>query len=346
MLCKKKSSGVHYLPNGYTVWIMALRYLQWAHPSLMLVACIALAGVFILRSLRHYKIYKYPLVTQLLRSARFSWPWVARVQRPLLWLAALLCMIAAGGPALLVGKSASSSEGIDIMVVLDVSGSMQQQDDPTSPSRLEIAKQEAIRFIKQRPEDKIGLVIFAYGAVCRCPLTHDHQALIEIIQQLQINSYLPHHLTHLFRGIASALNRLQGEDKTTKVIILITDGNSNQGDATGKDVISIAQELGIKIYTIGIGARRMNNSPFAQFFDEGPNQQLLEAIATATGAKCYMASTQQELQQVYNAINALEKRQYEVEILGNYKDIGWQFAVAGAVIYAIYLLLSWWVVLL
>ncbi|MCL4380181.1 VWA domain-containing protein [Candidatus Dependentiae bacterium] len=324
---------------------MDITTLHWTHPWLGLGTLLIIIAGLLWYYWRPATLYTYPLVEQLL----MRWPqsdssWLRIVTIGSRVLALLLAACAAGGPAIPEGKSSTYYEGIDIMVVLDVSGSMQQQDDPTARTRLAAAKAEAIRFIAQRPHDAIGLVIFAYGAACRCPLTHDHRALIEVIEGLEINAYLPHHVTHLFRGVASALNRLAVDRKSRKVIILITDGNSNQGDVPGESIVTIARSLGVKIYTIGIGSPRQL-SPFAQLFDEGPNRELLEAIAQATGGRSYMAYTQEEMQQIYAAIDALEKQQYDVQLIGNYRDIGIYLLWAAALSYLLSLLIACWVVI-
>lgn len=320
--------------------------IHWTHPWLGIASiCLVISALLVHYWQRPY-VFSYSLTATIARKQGASCiNWLAAFQKIFWYLSLVLAVGAAGGPAVPEGKTSSTYQGIDIMVVLDVSGSMQQQDATGGNTRLAIAKEEAIRFISQRPYDAIGLVIFAYGAVCRCPLTHDHQALRKIIESVEINTYLPPHMTHLFRGLATAINRLAVDKNSRKVMILITDGNSTQGDAAGDVIVSIARSLGITVYAIGIGAERMQ-SPFTMLFDEGPNQELLTAIAQATGGRSYMAYSQEEMHKIYADIDALEKKQYEVQLIGNYRDIGWRFVFSAFLCYLLSLLLAGWTVIL
>lgn len=202
-------------------------------------------------------------------------------------------------------------KGIDIMMVVDVSGSMQAFDDlQDRRTRFEVAKQEAIRFIKKRDHDQIGLVYFAQEALARCPLTFDKALLIDIIKQTELG-FIDANGTLLALGLAVASNRLKNSKASSRIIILLTDGQPSPGDIQLEQALAIAQEYGIKIYTIAIGSEQGGYyaHPFygVQQLDNSINKSLLQEIAQATGGQFFEAKKPKDLATIYNAIDALEK---------------------------------------
>lgn len=218
-------------------------------------------------------------------------------------------------------------EGVDIMMVMDFSGSMQLFDDPdTRKERITIAKEEALKFIAKRKSDPIGLVFFAQEAVVRCPLTLDKKVLETIIKDAQIGCINPEG-TMLSQGMLTALARFKHSVAASKIIILLTDGEPSPEDADPYKALAVAEELGVKIYTIGIGGKygglfydRLFNS--VRQAGISLNTKLLEKIASSTGGCFFMASNSAELENIYNTIDALEKTEYETEIYKNYYDVG------------------------
>jgi Ca-activated chloride channel family protein len=239
-------------------------------------------------------------------------------------LCALACLL--GRPQLVDKTSKVRVEGIDIMLVLDASGSMQCFDSLTDQKpRFEIAKQEAISFIKQRENDMIGLVLFGKDAISRSPLTLDKNILVDIIQELQLGD-VDADATVLSTALTMAINRLKHSKAKSKIIIALTDGDPTKGlDIEPEIPIDLAKKLSIKIYTIGIGNQQgaFVKDPFlgiAQVMIH-LNAQLLKDIAQKTGGRFFLAQQPQDLNRIYSIINALEKTERETDIFMHYFDL-------------------------
>ncbi len=221
-------------------------------------------------------------------------------------------------------KSQIRMQGIDIMLLLDVSGSMQAFDDINNPCmRIDAAKKEAIRFIEGRNNDQLGLVLFGKHAVSRCPLTIDKNILIQIIKELSLGVIDPEG-TMLAQGMLIAANRLKNSTTATKIMIVLTDGYPTPGDIPIEEVMLVIKKLGIKVYTIGIGSQEgaYIHHPLVGIVPvQTPlNQELLQAIATQSGGASFLASNPDELREVYKAIDALEKTDRDVPIFTSYVD--------------------------
>lgn len=242
------------------------------------------------------------------------------------WSIVTLMLIALARPQWVDVTSHINVEGIDIMMVLDVSGSMQFFDDiKDRRPRVEVAKREAINFIEKRVDDQIGLVLFAHDAVVRCPLTNDTKLLTSIINDIELG-VINADGTVLSRAIVMGAQRLKKSTAQSKIMILLTDGEPTPGlDIHPKDAVTIAQKLGIKLYTIGIGSdeggfyedplfgtRRMNFRI---------NKQLLNALAESTGGKFFEARKPDDLKRIYQTIDQLEKTEHEADVYTQYDDM-------------------------
>ena len=222
-------------------------------------------------------------------------------------------------------KSKVYVQGRDIILVMDVSGSMELFDDMSNPKkRIDVSKAEAIRFIDKRPDDQIGLVLFGKVAVSRCPLTLDKNILKDIIKQINLGD-IPHSGTVLAMGFAMALNRLKSSKAKSKVIILLTDGEPTVHDISTEIPIKIAKDLGVKVYTIGVGSENggFYRHPVFGIQSLGQrsfNSELLEYIAVETNGKFFKAENQYQMKQVYVAIDELEKSSFETVIFSSYLD--------------------------
>lgn len=219
-------------------------------------------------------------------------------------------------------------EGIDIMLVLDISGSMRLQDDENDArARIDIAKEEAIRFVEKRENDAIGLVLFANDALSRIPLTMDKQMLKEIIGDLQIGFINPEG-TLLFTGMLTAANRLKSSKAKSKIMILLTDGEPSDGDMSPQITLEAVKALGIKVYTIGIGSdeTRYIQHPFGLLPIQGVNKDLLISIAKQTGGQFFLAKNQSDMRMIYNTINSLETSEQEIQSFGRWYDLAF-FAI-------------------
>lgn len=224
-------------------------------------------------------------------------------------------------------------EGIDIVLCMDVSGSMGSRD--ILPSRMEVAKEVAEEFVMSRPIDRIGLVIFSGESFTQCPLTTDRNTLISQIQTLESRRYLKDG-TVIGEGLATAVDRLSESDAKSKVIILLTDGKEDPPDTRLIDpltALNIAKARGVKVYSIGMGAIPSNvveisghqqKNPAIDFIDE----QLLRRIAEETGGRYFRAKDKEGLQNIYKQIDQMEKSKIEISSYKRYKELFLPFVLA------------------
>ena len=228
-----------------------------------------------------------------------------------------LLIVAAARPQTVEHEVEQTSEGIDIVMAIDISGSMLARD--FKPDRLVAAKEVASQFIGNRMGDRIGLVVFAGEAFTQSPLTTDQATLQTLLGR--INSGVIEDGTAIGNGLATAVNRLRENESKSKVIILLTDGVNNRGQISPLTVADIAKDLGIKVYTIGVG--RNGDAPYPVFDERGREVQtvmmkveidedMLSEIAEKTGGKYFRATDKQSLTQIYDEINTMEKSRVEV----------------------------------
>lgn len=208
-----------------------------------------------------------------------------------------------------------STEGIDIMLALDISGSMLARD--FKPDRLEASKNVATEFISGRPYDRIGLVVFSGESFTQCPLTTDHAVLINLLRE--IHSGMIEDGTAIGMGLATAINRIKDSDAKSKVIILLTDGVNNRGEIAPATAADIAKTFGIRVYTIGVGSQGMApypvQTPFGTEFQNMPveiDEAILKDIAQTTGGRYFRATDNNKLKEVYSEIDKLEKSKIDV----------------------------------
>ncbi|NOQ71857.1 MAG: VWA domain-containing protein [Crocinitomix sp.] len=206
-------------------------------------------------------------------------------------------------------------EGIDIILAMDVSGSMLAED--FKPNRLEAAKKVGMDFIAERPTDRIGLVLYEGEAYTKVPLTTDHNLLLNAFDDVKTGMVTQG--TAIGVGLVTAINRLESSDAKSKVIILLTDGVNNSGDVDPITAAQIAKEYGIRVYTVGIGQEGMAPFPVQTLFgtqiQNMPveiDEELLQDIADITGTKYFRAKNQAELEGIYDEIDALEKSKVRV----------------------------------
>lgn len=208
-----------------------------------------------------------------------------------------------------------TTEGIDIILTLDISGSMLARD--FKPDRLEASKNVATEFISGRPYDRMGLVVFSGESFTQCPLTTDHAVLINLLREIQ--SGMIEDGTALGNGLATAVNRIKDSEARSKVIILLTDGVNNRGEVAPATAADIAKTYGIRVYTIGVGTQGMApypvQTPFGMQYQDMPveiDEALLKDIASKTGGKYFRATDNNKLTQVYAEIDKLEKSKIDV----------------------------------
>ena len=222
------------------------------------------------------------------------------------YLAALSLMILALARPVKIDRTLlPPTEGIDIILLLDVSASMQKQD--FYPNRFVAAQNTASRFIAKRPTDRMGLVAFAKEAMLHAPLTLDHEALQEYISTLYLG-IIDANNTAIGDALGVAANHLKNSKAKSKIIILLTDGDSNAGAIDPSMAAKAAAAYGIRVYTIGTASAPGEN-PYSSQEDE-INEGLMLEIAQETGGKFYRAKNETELEQIYNTINQLEKTEF------------------------------------
>jgi len=208
-----------------------------------------------------------------------------------------------------------STEGIDIVLTLDISGSMLARD--FRPDRLEASKNVATEFITGRPYDRMGLVVFSGESFTQCPLTTDHAVLINLLREIQ--SGMIEDGTAIGMGLATAVNRIKDSEAKSKVIILLTDGVNNRGEIAPATAAGIAKTYGIRVYTIGVGTQGMApypvQTPYGIQYQDMPveiDEVILKEISQTTGGKYFRATDNNKLIQVYDEIDKLEKSKIDV----------------------------------
>jgi Ca-activated chloride channel family protein len=209
-----------------------------------------------------------------------------------------------------------STEGIDIVLTQDISGSMLARD--FKPDRLDAAKNIATEFISGRPYDRIGLVVFSGESFTQCPITTDHAVLINLLREIQ--SGMIEDGTAIGMGLATAVNRIKDSKAKSKVIILLTDGVNNRGEIAPATAADIAKTFGIRVYTIGVGTQGTApypvQTPYGIQYQDMPveiDEGILQEIAQKTGGKYFRATDNDKLTQVYKEIDKLEKSKIDVK---------------------------------
>jgi len=250
-------------------------------------------------------------------------------------MAFALLVIALARPQSTLSRQSVSVEGIDIVLAMDISGSMLAED--FKPNRLEAAKEVAEDFIKGRPSDRIGLVVFSGESFTQCPLTTDHPVLINLFDE--IKSGMIEDGTAIGDGLSTAVSRLKESQAVSKVIILLTDGENNRGFIDPKSAAEIAKVFGLRVYTIGIGtigtAPYPVPTPFGvqyQQMEVRIDEPLLKQIAEMTNGRYFRATNNLKLKEIYHEIDKLEKSKVDVTEFRRKKEEFKPFALAALIL--------------
>jgi len=275
----------------------------------------------------------------------------ATIKSKLIHLPFILRMLAASLLIVVLARPQSSSswqdvttEGIDIVMAIDISGSMQAED--FKPNRLEAAKKVAKTFIGNRPNDRLGLVVFAGESFTQCPLTTDHSVILNLFAD--VKSGMLEDGTAIGMGLATSVKRLKDSEATSKVVILLTDGDNNSGSIAPATAAEIAKEFGVRVYTIGVGTRGMAPMPFQDPFGRTVyqdvevkiNEELLTRIADMTDGKYFRATDNASLEEVYKEIDELERSKIDVTEYRKRKEEFLPFAIAALLLLACEVLLK------
>lgn len=268
-------------------------------------------------------------------------PFVLRI------VALSLIIIAIARPRSSTKLDKVQSEGIDIMLTMDVSTSMLARD--FTPDRISAAKDIAIEFIAQRPSDRMGIVVFAGESYTQCPLTTDRATLINLMKEVSTN--LLEDGTAIGNGLATAVARLKDSDAKSRVVILLTDGVNNSGEIAPETAADIAKTYGIRVYAIGVGAN--GEAPYPVMTPWGVDiqkvkveidEQLLTNIANETGGRYFRATDNTKLAEIYSEIGKMEKTRTTIDSFPVYKELFVGYAVAALICLMLELLLNVFVI--
>jgi Ca-activated chloride channel family protein len=239
------------------------------------------------------------------------------------------------------------TEGIDIVMAMDVSTSMLARD--LTPDRINASKDIAIEFISQRPSDRMGIVVFAGESFTQCPLTTDRATLINLMKEVQTD--LIEDGTAIGNGLATAVARLKDSDAKSRVVILLTDGVNNSGEVSPQTAAEIAKTYGVRVYTIGVGKEGMAPYPVmtpwgvqVQNMKVEIDEKLLKEVAESTGGRYFRATDNTKLAEIYSEINKMEKAKTTVDSFPVYKELFGSFAVWALLALLLELFLNWFVI--
>ena len=247
------------------------------------------------------------------------------------WLTLAILIIALAQPRFTRSETKITASGVDIVVALDMSGSMASEDFEVwrdRLSRLAMAKAVLKKFIDKRPNDRIGIVVFATQAYIATPLTLDHDFLVQNLARLELGT-IDDTRTAIGSGLSTAINRLRDLKSKSKIVILMTDGQNNSGKVAPLTVAEAAQALKVKVYTIGVGMRGM--APMPQFWNGRKmgyqmqpvdiDEETLQKIAQMTGGKYYRADNSKNFEAIYAEIDKLEKTEAEVKKFARHQEL-------------------------
>lgn len=306
-----------------------MKNITFLHPEffwLFLVLPIAIAWYWFT-----HKKQRATLKISSTKSFKDSATLIAKLQ-PLLFVLRLLALsaiiVALARPRSVdVSSKSRTTKGIDIVMAIDVSGSMLAKD--LKPNRLEALKRVAAEFVEDRINDRIGLVVYAGESYTRTPVTSDKTVILQSLKTVEYDDSIIADGTGIGVGLATAINRIKDSKAKSRIIILLTDGVNNSGTIDPRMAADIAKEYGIKVYTIGIGTNGMAPFPYAK----APNgkflyqnmkveidEKLMKEIAKTTDGKYFRATSNAKLKEIYTEINKLEKTEVEEKKYFNYDE--------------------------
>ena len=259
------------------------------------------------------------------------WPLLRHLPFVLRTAALCLLVVCIARPRSSTQMERIDSEGIDIVLAMDVSSSMLARD--FKPDRISAAKDIAVEFIAQRPTDRMGIVVFAGESYTQCPLTTDRATLINLMKE--VSTDFIEDGTAIGNGLATAVARMKDSDARSRVVILLTDGVNNSGEITPQMAADIAQTYGVRVYTIGVGAN--GEAPYPVITPWGTQMQnmkveideeLLRAVSEKTGGRYFRATDNTKLSEIYNEINRMEKTRTTVDSFPIYAELYTRYALA------------------
>jgi Ca-activated chloride channel family protein len=277
--------------------------------------------------------------------------WAGRILAALRWLALAVFIVALAQPRLVKGETQIKASGVDIVVAIDLSGSMASLDFEEGGQRvdrIDMARKVLTQFINGRPSDRIGLVAFAAQAFIAAPLTLDHDYLQTVLDRLKLG-VIDANQTAIGSALMAALNRLSDVQSKSKIIILMTDGQNNAGKVSPLTAADVAQTLNVKVYTIGIGIRGMAPMPvgkdvfgrvITQPMAADVDEDTLQKIADKTGGKYYRADSADTMRRIYAEIDSLEKTEVEVKKYEHFDELYRPVGLGGLTLLLLEIILS------
>ncbi len=261
--------------------------------------------------------------------------------------ALVLIVIAIARPRSSEEMERIDTEGIDIILAMDVSTSMLARD--LTPDRISASKDIAIEFISQRPSDRMGIVVFAGESFTQCPLTTDRATLINLMKEVQTD--LIEDGTAIGNGLATAVARMKDSDAKSRVVILLTDGVNNRGEISPQMAAEIAKTYGVRVYTIGVGKEGMAPYPVMtpwgveiQNVKVEIDEALLGEIAESTGGRYFRATDNTKLAEIYSEINKMEKARTTVDSFPVFKELFGKYALLALLCVLLELVFNWFVI--
>ncbi len=313
--------------------------IQFLHPEYFYLLLLMIPAVvwYVLYNKRYQSALQLPTVEPLLQAGGGIRYRLRHVPFVLKLAAFALLTAALARPQSTSRWKDESVEGIDIMLALDISGSMLARD--FSPDRVGASKDVAIEFVSGRPYDRVGLVLFGGESFTQCPLTTDRAVLINLIQKVEVGM-VTDQSTAIGLGLANAIQRLKESDARSRVIILVTDGENNAGSIDPLTAADIARTFGVRVYTIGVGTRGTAPYPVQDYFGNLHYQQMevsidedmLRQIASLTDGRYFRATDNQKLKEIYAEIDQLEKSKVDVRQYSKKSEEYRMFALAALLV--------------
>ena len=318
--------------------------MQFAHPTYLylLLLLIPLIAWYIIRMSKTQASFKLASTDAFKGKSKGIRVHLRHLPFVLRTIAIALIIIVLARPQAVDSWEKSETQGIDIVLALDISGSMLAQD--LQPNRMEAVKKVAAEFVTERTNDNIGLVIFAGESFTQCPMTTDHKVLLNLLNEVDFG--MIEDGTAIGLGLATSVNRLKDSQSKSKVVILLTDGSNNRGQIAPLTAADLAKSYGIRVYTIGAGTKgtaptpvqtpygiRMQNMPV------DIDEEVLTNIADLTGGKYYRAVDNESLRDIYREIDQLEKYLISVENVTRKQELFMPFALWALALVVIELIL-------
>lgn len=297
--------------------INSFRGIEFAHPGFfwLFLALPVMLAWYIWKNQKLQGTIRVSAIQGFLKVKKSSWAILRHYSIVLRLLALAALILALARPQSAFSWQNETTEGIDIVIATDISGSMLSED--LKPNRLEAGKNIAIDFIKDRPSDRIGLVVFSGESFTQCPLTIDHDVLINLFKD--ITNGMIEDGTAIGMGLATAVNRLKDSEASSKVVILLTDGTNTTGSIPPLTAAEIARQMKVRVYTVGVGTKGYApypvKTPFGIQYQQVPvtiDEAMLSKIAKITGGQYFRATNNQKLKQIYEQIDKLEKAKIDV----------------------------------